>query len=400
MAPSTRYDHVLERLDQLPAAARLVLILDPKGKLGLADEIATAQHTWKVLRYDGNDLAFRRRFTPTDTTLVWVTGSRIQTEHQLIELTSLVDVVRRADGIINASLLGSLEVLLPAETWPEGPISAYEDIIGSRLGDFIRAYQNLKPHLGSSAALNTYSIQSLVLACLQPSIQPIEFMFRVDSPVALLKKYVTLAWTLDWDEAGLKLLQEQASNASLLSLGGLAAWFDVDLQGLAQLIYFYRTLSMARVPNIINQIRGLGLLSFDPEPLEAGLGQVMVLWEKDLSWRNRLIQLAEADLELDTIHRATDLLATDTNELVKNLTGGEAPALVYSLAARLIENSMIDGKLKELLQAWKENRPVILDRVDENSTVYAPFLLALGSTLDEAAFIQDRILQAIAVGST
>ena len=405
MPPTNLYEYLIERLDRLPAAARLILVLDPGGRLNLSDEVAgtqanTSGHAWKVLRYDGNDLAFRRQFDPAHATLVWVTGPKVPTDPIQIDLTSLVDITRRADDILDASLLGGLQTLFPNETWPAEPIAEFGDVIESHLGDFAQSYQYLKPHLGTRAALSTASIRALVLACLQPGIQPVEFLFRVDSPVVLLKKYVTLALTLDWDEAGLHLLQKQAREASLLPLGGLAAWFEVDIHGLAKLIYFYRPLSLARVPNIINQIRGLGLLNFDPEPLEPGLGQVMNLWEKDLSWRNRLIQNAEADLDMETVHRATALLNSDSTQLAKNLAGAETPALIYSLAGRLVKTGEEEGKLKELLETWIDNRPAALEQIDENTTVYSAKLLALACALNEAAYIQSCITREIVTIST
>lgn len=405
MAYATLYEYLLERLERLPAAARLVLVLDPGAKLGLPEEIAGSQtvvfaQSWKVLRYDGNDLAFRRQFDSAQVTLVWVTGPRVQTALAQIDLTSLADIVRRADDILDASVLGSLQELLPNETWPAEPLSEFAEVIGVNLGSFVQAYHNLKPHLDTKAALNTYSIRALVLACMHPGIQPVEFLFRVDSPSVLLKKYVTLAWALDWDDVGSLLLQEQAREASLLPLGSLAAWFEIEIHGLAQLVYFYRSFSSARVPNIINQIRGLGLLGFDPELLEAGLGQVMLLWENDASWRNRLIQNAEADLEVETVHRATGLLSSTAAELAKNLVVAESPAMIYSLVGRLVDANVKAGRLVELLAIWRENRPLALDRISENSTAYTPLLWALVNALDEAALIQECILQEIAAGST
>ncbi len=175
MTPTNLLEYLIERLDHLPAAARLILVLDPGGKLSLSDEVASIHaspsgHTWKVLRYDGNDLSFRRQFDPAFATLVWVTGSKVQLDPILINLNSLADIARRADEILDISLLGTLQTLIPNETWPAGPVMAYEDAIGTHLGDFIRAYKDLKPHLDSGAALSTHSIQALILACLQPSI--------------------------------------------------------------------------------------------------------------------------------------------------------------------------------------------------------------------------------------
>jgi hypothetical protein len=400
MPPANLNQYLLERLDCLPDAARLVIVLDPGGPLQLSDELVDSRHTWQVLRYEGNDLAFRRQFDPLHATLVWVTGPRSLSVPTQIDLTSLVDVLRRADEILDVSLMGCLQMLLPNETWPAEPVAEYAECIAAHLEGFIQSYQNLKPHLDAGAALSSHSIRALVLACLQPGIQAVEFLFRVDSPGALLKKYVSMAWAVDWDEAGLRLLQRQAREASLLPLGGLASWFDVDIQGLAQLIYFYRALSSARVPNIINQIRGLGLLNFDPEPLEAGLGQVMILWERDLSWRNRLIQNAEADLEIETAHRATGLFSSDPVGLAKNLAGVEAPALIYSLAGRLVETGFKANKIKELLEIWVENRPALLDRLDGITTIYTLPLQALACALDETAAIQSSISNALATVPT
>lgn len=396
MDPTNFHEHLIGRLNLLPGAARLVVVLDPGGKLKLSDEVASTQanisgHSWKVRRYDGNDLAFRREFNTSQVTLVWVTGSKVPKDQNQIDLTSLVDILRRADEILDISLLGVLHTLFPNETWPGDPITEFEDIIRNQLGDFAQSYKNMKPFLGKNTALSEHSIQAIVLACLQPSIQPVEFLFRVDSSVVLLKKYVTLAWSMDWDEAGLLLLQKQAREASLLPLGDLQSWFGIEVQGLAQLLYFYRLFSLARIPNIINQIRGLGLLNFDPDPLEFGLGQVMLLWEKDISWRNRLIKNAESDLDLETFHRATSLLRSSTKEWSKIFADIESPAMLYSLIAKFTEDRIKEGTFDSFLEFWKNNRPVLLDRLDDISSPYVAPLRALACVLDETSNIHKCI---------
>jgi hypothetical protein len=400
MASSNLYEYLLARLEELPAAARLVIVLDPGGKCNLPDELTGAQanasgKTWKVLRYDGNDLAFRRNFTPSQATLVWATGSRVSSSKSIpINLTSLVDIARRADDILDISVLGILQSLFHNVTWPEEPIAEFEDIIGNHLESFSHAYKNLKPYLEEKAAMGSHAIRALVLACLQPNIQPVDFLFRVDSPVALLRKYITIAWSFDWDEMGLNLLQKQAREASLLPLGGLADWFEIDLHGLAQLIYFYRLFSIARIPNIINQIRGLGLLSFDPEELEAGLGQVMLLWEKDVPWRNRLMQNVETDLDSEAIHRAVGLINSSVPDLARMLTVIETPAALYTLTSRLIATQLKSGNLSHLLEIWAKNRPLLIERVDEILTPFALPFKSLACVLDEASLIQSRIANA------
>ena len=396
MIPSNLYEFFIDKVNRLPTAAKLVLLLDPGGRLCLNNEIDSnlsdsSGRIWHVVRYDGNDLDFRRLFSFSQSTLVWVTGPRNYSASAFIDLTSLLDIVRRADEILDLSVIGCLQSFFPTVVWPIEPIEEFSDLIKSNIGGFIEAYKSIKPHIDPGAALSSFSIRALVLSCIQHSIQPVDFLFRYDSPTALLRKYVAMAWTNNWDENGLRLLQRQARDASLLSISGFENWFTINIHELAQFIYFYRSLSLGRIPNIINQIRGLGLLNFDPEPLEAGLGQIIALWEKDPIWRNRLIQNAENDLDLDIVHRASTLLGSDRGQLQKNLYCAEAPAITYSLIIQLIRLSETEGKTEELLKSWEIIRPEILDRIEENMTSFSPPLIALGKIFDEATFIQKSI---------
>ncbi len=61
--PRTVLDYVGETIDELPPAARLVVVFDPYADLALGDTFITAGtgRGWCVLRYDGNDLAFRKQ---------------------------------------------------------------------------------------------------------------------------------------------------------------------------------------------------------------------------------------------------------------------------------------------------------------------------------------------------
>jgi len=73
--PSTLSEYVTRAIAGLPPAARLVVVFDPDADLALGEtfEIEETGQTWRVMRYDGNDLAFRQGYRPGRHDLVWVT---------------------------------------------------------------------------------------------------------------------------------------------------------------------------------------------------------------------------------------------------------------------------------------------------------------------------------------
>ena len=128
----TVFDFILQQLAALPVAARLAVVLDPFGDLGLGSTVEVEDRTWKVTRYDGNDLAFRQTYRPGARNLVWVTCSPGWSRDiaPRIELASLMDVWRRAEAFIDASLPGVLQKLVRNEVWPEDSVWAHAEILG------------------------------------------------------------------------------------------------------------------------------------------------------------------------------------------------------------------------------------------------------------------------------
>jgi len=181
---------------------------------------------------------------------------------------------------LDVSIVGVLQALIPGETWPEEALDQFAKNISSNLKTFKDAYYAVKPHLGTGSTLNIYSIQAIILASSHPELPVQDFLFRVDTPVRCC--VVTSNWH------GLRIGRLKSSSCSepsprsqLFTTWRLEPWFTVPSKSLSRLIYLYRFLSKARVPNIMNQLRGLGLLDFDPEPLEPGLSQVIPLWDRD-----------------------------------------------------------------------------------------------------------------------
>jgi len=89
----------------------------------------------------------------------------------------------------------------------------------------------------------------------------------------VLNQYITLAWGVAWSEDGVALLREQARLAPHINIASVSAWFDVPVEGLARYLYLYRLLARAKLPNINNQLRGLGLVGIRPRATGGARGQ-------------------------------------------------------------------------------------------------------------------------------
>ena len=386
--PANLTEFVLERLRGLAPSARLALVLDPGARLELESTITLDRRTFVVTKYTGNDLAFRKNFKTDDRAIVWITATPSESDH-LLDLSSLMELFHQADLILDANLVGVLTTLVPNQVWPDS-IEQYGDLICAHLDHFLDAFNELSPHL-RGLALDIHAIRALVLHCLQPEIAPNEFLFKQDTINRVLVQYVTLLWKTTWDETGSEILCHQARESSLIPLGDLAPWFDLSAASIAQFLYLYRFLNRARVPNIVNQIRGLQVLDFDPESLEKSTGAVFALWSRDANWRNRVIAQAEGTLELADIRRIAGLLdLSSPSKIADAITNAETPLLIYCLGAQLLESAQRANQLPSALAAWLANRPTALnglaDTLPQNRSVNA-----IASILDEVAFISARI---------
>ena len=141
-----------------------------------------------------------------------------------------------------------------------------------------------------------------------------------------------------------ELLREHARSSPQVALGNVAAWFEPSLETLAIYLYVRRLLGQARVSNIANQVRGLGILGFDPEPLEPWVETVLARWEREPVWRGRVIADAEDRLtESDLQKIAAILPIRSPAELWTVIQEAETPAAIYELARRLLDGTPESG---------------------------------------------------------
>jgi len=133
------------RISGLPESSNVILLLDPQKVLSLGDRYVSAEGVnWAVLRYHGNDLAFRREYKKVmPPIIVWVTPDE---DKNGIDVTFIPDVIKRADSIINMSIFALLGKYSRNETWPT-MISNYSETISKNFETFIGKYRELRKEL-------------------------------------------------------------------------------------------------------------------------------------------------------------------------------------------------------------------------------------------------------------
>ncbi len=434
MIPTTIKDFVITKLTKLSSVTRLVVVFDPYADLDLGDTLSikdsspmkpdkegfipgvwrgeesggtpptppapsaaptSSGRTWRVLHYDGNDLAFRKQQNqqPGQSDLVWVTappgldrdlGTRIQ-------LQSMMDVWQRSEAFIDASLPGILRQLAPGETWPEAAIWDQADILSQNLPTVIKGWQELRPNLKQPISLDKHIIRTLALHCQQPHIPIGQLLFQVDTLTRILDTYLDLLWRTEWSSVGLTLLQKQAHDAPRLEQrADIEAWLNIPPSTLALYIYLRRCLGNFKVPNITNQLRGLGLFQVETDILEAQVGRILERWNEDSAWRYQVIRQAEATLTVEDINRVIELLGLDTPLAVAEAFAlADTPATLYALQVKFFTLAFeTKGAYKHTLY-WIEHRPYILGNLPD--TEFKDQVLHLAMFLDEISFIDTRL---------
>ena len=272
--PSNLEAYLHAKLAEVHASAQLVFVFDPAARLALAEALSVAGRTWAVFPYDGNDLslraAWRQAGSRVQRRLVWVTGRGAASggERTELRLSSLADLLAAADDWFDLSISGVLATLIPHEVWPATALEQHAEILGENLPAVEEGHRQLRLHLKPGATLDASSARILALHASHPSIPVEDLLFRQDTPGQLLDRYMRLAWGAAWTAEMRALLRSHVQQSAPVALGNVAPWLDAPTDQLAAYLYLRRFLGRNRVPNIANQLRGVGVLGFDPEALE------------------------------------------------------------------------------------------------------------------------------------
>ncbi len=393
--PQTILDYVVSQIDKLEEASRLIVVFDPIRYLDLQNifETETLGESWQVRHYDGNDLAFRksRMENPAKRELVWITnppGGDTTSPHK-IDLSSLMDIWRRADAFIDASLPGVLKKLVPTETWPEIPLWEYVDVLGQNLSNTVNGRNAIRRYLDKNAALDSSAIRAIALHCLNPSIQAHRFLFHVDTPVGVLGHYLELLWSNDWGSQGREWLLQQAQQAPRFSVEEIYTWLDISSADLALYLYLRQLLGKLNVPNVSNQLRGLGLVDADPDALELQAGYILARWEREDAKWEKIIKQAEESLSIDDARRIASLVKIENPEMALDLLQKiNAPAIMSVFINEFIRSGLETSQFELITPLWIEKRPASIDNL--TTTPYNEPCLAAADILDEIAFVDAR----------
>jgi hypothetical protein len=395
--PQDLHDYLRRQLAALHANERLVFVFDPPGRLALAQPLMAGGRSWTVFRYAGNDLALRAALPRLDDlagpALIWVTARPDEDAgpDTRLEISSLADLLTRADEWFDLSLAGVLRELAPHETWPAAEVERHAGVLAANLPAVVEGCQEARRYLPRGAALDAHTLRALALHAMQPDVSIGELFFQRDSATQVLQRYIRLAWGVAWSTAGRELLREQALLSPQVPLGNIAAWFDVPPDSLATYLYLRRFLGRARVPNIANQLRGLGALGFDPEPLEPWVEQALARWDREPGWRHQIIAAAEQQLSAEDLRRAMALLPReDSQRLWAALSAAEAPGVLYHLASAILAATSA-GDLAAGISQWPAHRPSLLG--DLPASRYVDAAAALAEFLDEMAAVAQRLQQ-------
>ncbi len=393
--PQNLHDYLRRQLAGLHANARLVFVFDPPGRLALTQPVMAGGRAWAVYRYAGNDLALRAALPRLDDlagpALIWVTARPNEDvgPDTRLNISSLADLLARADYWFDLGLTGVLRELAPSESWPSAEVERHAGILSANLPAVVEGCQEARRYLPRGAALDAHALRALALHAMQPDVPVRELLFHRDSPSQVLQRYIGLAWGAAWSATGRELLAEHARLSPQVPLGNIGAWFDAPPDSLATYLYLRRFLGRARVPNIANQLRGLGVLGFDPEPLEPWVDQVLSRWDSEPGWRHQVIAVAEQQLSPQDLRRAIALLPQQHSRRLWDAMGAvEAPGICYHLACTLLAATPT-GDLGAVIGEWPMHRPGLLGEL--LATRYAKSTAALAEFLDEMAAVGQRL---------
>jgi len=392
--PRTPEEYFHQKLRGLPAGARLVVALDPEEYLVLKDELTDPTGlTWRVYPYQRNDLAFRSVYPlrPGEREfphIVWVTRDPESSDDK-IDLNYIPDILGRAEDIVDLSLAGILKHLIPQETWRRDTLASFSSIIAADLSRFVAAYRELRYHIGRDLPLNVQHLRALALVCSEPQADLRELLFEETGPGELLKHYLRLIWSHSWTEHTEPLVKELVRGARA-DAKPAEPWLTPAAAELALYAYLRQLLHRYQVHNPVNQLRGLQLLSFDPDALEPQARILFALLEENDALAQAVTRQAEERLTAGDMGRVLKVIIPGTLADVRRaLLKESSPALVYGMVTQFLRLSLSSQTLSQELRTWQPGR-IALSTTDPTAT-FADAASHAVQLLDHLASIEQTL---------
>lgn len=392
----TTVDYFENTMKGLPPATSFVLVLDPDDFLNLNQEYADLVNnkTWVVLKYNGNDFALRKGYSTLkdkdQSLIIWVTKPPTN-EQEKIDLSYVYDIVEKAEKVIDLSLQTILHELIHGVEWPE-ELYSYSKEIGGQLSGFYALYNELRKELPPKAPLNANHVRAILVALRNPQISLSKLILGSTSTQEALCKYIMILLEVEMSENDRTLLRETIENSLLGDFSEISYWFKLEREELAMFFYLLDMAKRYGIPNPINQLRGMGLLSFDPESLgESNIAKAVMTIESVLDTKWQITMTAERTLDPQQITRVFQCTSLqDLTPLSEAIQKERQPLIAYTLSVIYLKE-MIKRKLLNFSNLkWTENLhfPILPEGME---TVYSGKANDLLRLLQDVATINQSL---------
>ena len=366
-------DYFESTISGLPLATNLVLTLDPDRFLNLNKEFTdTNGKKWQVIHYFGNDLTFRKEYSSISKDrrtpiILWITYPP-KREEVKINLSYIYDIIEKTEKTIDLSIHDVLDEIIHGETWPN-ELFKYAQEIGNELSHFKSLHQTLRKQLPRKAPLNINHAKALVIALRKPQIPIEELIFGSITHEEALNKYVTLILSHDLNKDDTKLLREIVESNLPQVASEIAPWLELDNQDLATFLYLLDIAKRYHIPNPIVQLKGIGLLSFDPDPLDhQRIGKILEDTTSQPDLKLRIMKIAEKKLGAKELSKLIDCMNLKTPTLMAQAIRKEkCPLFVYTLSIHFLKETTKNKELDSKDLNWArtlDTHPVIAEKIE------------------------------------
>ncbi len=313
--------------------------------------------TWRVLRYFGNDLAFRQEYfahkNGHKAILIWATTPLGQQTR--IDLSYIYDIVRKLERIIDLSLKNVLQEIIPRVTWPEALFENPKEI-GRNLKTFHHLFLALRKELPHNVPLNENHVNAILIALNNPNVQISDLVFTSMPMEEGIIKYCEIVLTNELDNRDRLILKEIIEKNVVGDPTEISPWFNLKRDDLATLFYLLDVTSRYNIPNPFVQLRGLGLISFEIDSFDKKLiKKIAKNIKSNFDTKSQVKKIAEATLSLQEASKLIQCAKLQKSKEITNAFQRERnPLIAYTLAFTFLQEITKNKELKHADFRWAE----------------------------------------------
>lgn len=366
-------------------------MLDPDDFLDLREQYidSTNDKTWEVLHYDGNDLTTRRKYASrkgNKALILWVTPS-LTADREPINLSYIYDIVEKAEKTIDLSLRNVLDELIPGTKWPE-ELFKHSKEIGQELSRFHSLQNELRKELPHKAPLNANHVKAILITLRNLQISLSELILTSTPTQEALTKYIRLIMDHELNDDDKRMLKETIESNIIGNFSEISSWFEPERNELA--VFFY-LLDMAIRYNVSNptvQLKGAGLLSFDPETLgQSNITKTIRSIETTNDTKLRIAKIAETNLSPQQVLKVIDCAnLRDQKDLAEAIQNERQPLIIYTLSVNYLKEIMKRRELKAKDLGWTRdlhNHHIITEQTETTFSEKAKGILSLLTNISQ-----------------